>query len=130
MAAQVDRQVAVATTNSLMTTTIRLTKHRFLEKATTTRSSASPIPKTTSVAFATAALRMIVAAVAVTIEVPTIEEMVTTWREEEEDKKGKLKKSPFSKQVGVVLESENKFFLRKKEGDPKLLGEKVECLFF
>ena len=39
--------------------------------------------------------------------------MVTAWRKEE-DKKCKVKKSPFSKQVGVALERENKFFLRRK----------------
>ena len=50
---------------------------------------------------------------------------ITTWREEEEEeKKGKVK-SHFSKQVGVVLERENKFFLRRKEGNSKLLGGEV-----
>ena len=38
--------------------------------------------------------------------------------------------SYFSKQKGVVLKSENKFFLGRKEGDPKLLGEEVGWLFF
>ena len=52
------------------------------------------------------------------------------WREEEEDKKGKVKKSSFFKQVGVVLESENKFFLGMKEGDPKLLREEIAWLLF
>ena len=37
----------------------------------------------------------------------------TSWREEEENKKGEAKKSPFSKQVGVVLERGNKFFWKK-----------------
>ena len=32
--------------------------------------------------------------------------------------------------MGVVLESENKFFLGRKEGDPKMFGEEVEWLFF
>ena len=58
-----------------------------------------------------------------------VETVVTTWKEEEEDKKGKVKKFPFSKQADVVLESENKFFLGRKEGDPKLLGEEVKWLF-
>ena len=40
--------------------------------------------------------------------------VVTAWKEEEEDKRGKGKTSPFSKQVGVVLERENKFFLGRK----------------
>ena len=39
---------------------------------------------------------------------------LTMEREEEEDKKGKMKKSPFSKQVGFVLERENKFFFGMK----------------
>ena len=56
--------------------------------------------------------------------------MVKAWREEEEDKKGKVKKSPFSKQVGVVLERENKFLLGREEGYPKLLGEEVGWFFF
>ena len=59
-----------------------------------------------------------------------MEEIVTTWKEEKEDKKGKLKKSPFFKQEGVVLESENKLILGRKEGDIKLLGEEVRWLFF
>ena len=44
----------------------------------------------------------------------TIKETVKAWREEEEDRKGKVKKSIFSKQVGVVLERENNFFLGRK----------------
>ena len=62
--------------------------------------------------------------------VSMMEEIVTAWKKEEEDKKGKLKKSPFSKQEGVVLESENKLILGRKEGDIKLLGEEVRWLFF
>ena len=54
-----------------------------------------------------------------------IETVVTTWREEEEDKKCKVKKSHFSKQVKVVLERENKFFLGMKKGNSKLLGGEV-----
>ena len=38
-------------------------------------------------------------------------EVVTARVEEEEDKKGKVKKFSFSKQEEVVLESKNKFFL-------------------
>ena len=37
---------------------------------------------------------------------------------------------PFSKTKGLILESENRFFLRKKEDDPELLGEEVGCLLF
>ena len=32
--------------------------------------------------------------------------------------------------MGVVLERENKFFLGRKERNPKLLGGKVEWFFF
>ena len=53
----------------------------------------------------------------------------TTWIEEKEDEKGKVTKFLFSKQEGVVLESENKFFLGRK-GNPKLLEEEVGWLFF
>ena len=44
--------------------------------------------------------------------------------------KGKVKEFPFSKQVGIVLERENKFFLGRKEGNPKLLGGEVGWVFF
>ena len=54
--------------------------------------------------------------------------MTTVEMEEEEDKKGKMKKSPFSKQVGFVLKRENKFFFERKK-DPKLLGREVEWFF-
>ena len=58
----------------------------------------------------------------------------TIGYEEEEDegvKKFLFSKSkgvlfPFSKPKGVLLESENRFFLGKKEGDPELLREKDE----
>ena len=50
--------------------------------------------------------------------------------EKEEDEEGKVKEFLFSKQEGVVLESENKFFLARREDDPKLLGEEVRWLFF
>ena len=56
--------------------------------------------------------------------------MVMTWREEEEDKRIIVKRSSFSKLVGVVLKRENKFFLGRKEGNPKLLGGEVEWFFF
>ena len=55
-----------------------------------------------------------------------VEETVTVEMKEEEDKKGKVKGFPLSKQVGVVLERENKFFLGRKEENPKLLGGEVE----
>ena len=42
-------------------------------------------------------------------------ETTTEEMEEEEDEQGKVKKFPFSKQEGVILESENKFFLGRKE---------------
>ena len=60
----------------------------------------------------------------------TIVEKVTVRVEEEEDEEGKVKMFPFSKQKGVILESENKFFFERKERDPKLLEEEVEWLFF
>ena len=53
-------------------------------------------------------------------------EMATVGMEEEGDEVGKVKEFLFSKQEGVVLEGENEFFLGRKEGDPKLLGEEVE----
>ena len=55
---------------------------------------------------------------------------VTAKMEEEDDEEGKVKKFPFSKQVGVVLERENKFFLGRKEGNPKLLGGEFGWVFF
>ena len=57
-------------------------------------------------------------------------ETTTVGMEEEEDQESKVKKFPFSKQEGVVLECENRFFLGRKEGDSKLLGEEVGWLFF
>ena len=59
---------------------------------------------------------------ALLVVVTKVATLMKAWREREEDKKGKVKKSPFSKQVGFVLERENKFFLGRKEGNPKLLG--------
>ena len=55
--------------------------------------------------------------------------MVTTMveREEEEDKKVKIKEFSLSKQVGVVLERKNKFFSGRKKGNSKLLGGEVVC---
>ena len=47
-----------------------------------------------------------------------------------EDKKGNVKKFPLSKQVGVALERENKFFLGRKEGNPKFLSGEVGWFFF
>ena len=48
----------------------------------------------------------------------------TMGMEEEEDKEGKVKKKfPFSKQKGVVLKSENKLFLGRKENDLEMLRE-------
>ena len=43
----------------------------------------------------------------------------------EEDEEERVKKNSLSKPKGVVLESENGFFLKKKEkyGDPWLLGK-------
>ena len=48
------------------------------------------------------------------IEETTVATMVTVGREKEEDKEGKVKEFFFSKQVGVVLERKNKFFLGRK----------------
>ena len=45
---------------------------------------------------------------------PVVETVVIAWRKEEEDKKGKVKKSHFFKQMWVVLERENKFFFGRK----------------
>ena len=39
--------------------------------------------------------------------------------------KSKEVRFPFSKPKGVILESENKFFLGRKEDDPRLLEEEV-----
>ena len=61
--------------------------------------------------------------VAVLAAITSVGVTVMAWREEEKDKKGKVQKSPFSKQVGVVLERENQFILERKEGNPKLLRE-------
>ena len=68
--------------------------------------------------------------VATTMAVMLVTMMETLERKEEEDKKGKMKKSPFSKQVGFVLEIENNFFLEIKEGNPKLLGGDVKGFFW
>ena len=46
---------------------------------------------------------------------------VATARMEEEGGKDKIKEFAFSKQVGIVLEKGKKFFLGRKEGNPKLL---------
>ena len=43
-------------------------------------------------------------------------------------KKGEVKKFPFFKQVGFVLESGNKFFLGRKEGNPKKFKEEDEMV--
>ena len=50
--------------------------------------------------------------------------------EEKEDEKGKVKGFPFDKQVEVVVERENKFFLGRKEGNSKLLRGEVGWFFF
>ena len=52
--------------------------------------------------------------------------------EKKEDEGGRIKKFPFSKSKGVLfpfskpkmiaLKSENKFFIGRKEDDPRLLG--------
>ena len=44
----------------------------------------------------------------------TAEKMMTVEMKVEEDKKGKVKGFPLSKQVGIVLERENKLFLGRK----------------
>ena len=54
----------------------------------------------------------------------------TTTKIEEEYEEVKVKIFPFSKQERVVLESENKFLLGRKEGHPKLLGEEVGWFIF
>ena len=77
--------------------------------------------------LALAAATSSVVATSTTVESITA---VMAGREEEKDKKGKVKKSHFSKQEGVVLERENKFFLGRKEGNLDFLGEEVRRLFF
>ena len=67
---------------------------------------------------------------AVTAAVNPVGVTTTTGIKEEEYEKGKVTNFPFSKKEGVVLESENKFFLGRKEGNPKLLEEEVGWLFF
>ena len=47
----------------------------------------------------------------------------TKTRKEKEENEVKGVLFPFSKPKGVILESENKFFLEKKEDDLGLLGE-------
>ena len=69
-----------------------------------------------------------VSAASAAIVIVTMTTMVE--REKEEDKKGKMKKFHFSKQVGFVLERENKFFLGRKERNPKLFGGEVGWFFF
>ena len=59
----------------------------------------------------------------------TVTVVVTAWKEDEEDEKGKLKKSHFSKQVGFVLR-ENKLFLERKKRNSKLLGGEIGWFFF
>ena len=80
---------------------------------------------TSVISYLAASQEATVAAAVITVLV-----VVTTWREEEEDKKGKVKKSHFSKHMGVVLERENKFFLGRKEENSKLLREEVGWFFF
>ena len=84
---------------------------------------------------ATSAVSSMVVVAAATTETPAVETITnlvtaTAEMEKEEDEEGKVKEFPFSKQEGVVLESENKFFLARREDDPKLLGEEVRWLFF
>ena len=55
---------------------------------------------------------------------------MTTWMEEEEGEKGRVKEFPLSKQVGVFLGRENKFILGREEGNSKLLREEVGLFFF
>ena len=52
-------------------------------------------------------------AVLPTLVVRVVEKTVTSWRKEKSGK-GKVKGFPLSKQMRVVLERENKFFLRRK----------------
>ena len=46
--------------------------------------------------------------------------------EEEEDEEGKVKEFYSSKQEGIVLESENKFFLGRKEGVLSCFEKKLD----
>ena len=57
------------------------------------------------------------AASAMVVSTVAVETMVMAWRKEEEDKKCEVKKSHFSKQVGVALERENKFFFGRKKNE-------------
>ena len=49
--------------------------------------------------------------------------------EEDEGEKVEVIGFPLSKQVGVVLERENKLFLGREEGNSKLLGGEVRWFF-
>ena len=84
------------------------------------------------VAASKAALALAAATSSVVATSTTVESTaaVMAGREEEKDKKGNVKKSHFSKQEGVALERENKFFLGRKEGKLNFLGEEVRRLFF
>ena len=96
---------------------------------------------TTSAAFSLVAAVEVRAAVAIGAAVAvvaattatatlTVEETATVEMDEEEDKNYKIKGFPLSKQVEVVLKRENKFFLGRKEENPKLLGEEFGWFFF
>ena len=64
----------------------------------------------------TAALSAMSFSTALPTIVTEVATLMTAWREEEEDKKCKVKRPPFySTQVGFVLKRENKFFLGRKE---------------
>ena len=64
-----------------------------------------------SVAFFSTAWPVVVAT---TMAIVPVKVTMMVEMEEEEDKKGKMKKSLYSKQVGFVLERENKFFSERK----------------
>ena len=47
-------------------------------------------------------------------------------REKGEDEGGRAKKFPSTKSKGLILKSENKLFLLRKEDDPRLFGEEIQ----
>ena len=88
--------------------------YKFFEKAPTVTiaETASTKAMTSSASIAVSLSRASSPTIIATTS--TTSRSMKAWRKEEEDKKGKLKKYSFSKQVGFVLERENKFFLRRK----------------
>ena len=100
----------------------RRKQHQTTAAATTSLSSAVAADLAMSTSIVASTTVTTVSTMSRTTSATASSAVVTTLREEEECEKGKVKEFPFSKQVGFVFERENKFFLEKKEGNPKLLG--------